>query len=170
MTVLQAQPGPKDIPRNSAIAWSGAQRQPIKGDSASDAAHCLPCQILINGSVPSAFVNGEGAEYSLRAAGTVHFRLILGRSPCRDFSCQGVFNGIESLDSTLRFSTATFGQRCKIIIIKYNEFYREEIHFWSCPCRTKAWALARLSCAGLKSGFNRKTSWNCVIASSNCPF
>src|SRR5262249_44081917 len=32
--------------------------------------------------------------------------------------------------------------------------------------RTRACTLARLSCAGLKSGFNRKTSRNCVIAES----
>jgi len=48
-----------DIPLNSTIAWSGAQRQAIAGDSRSDAAHCLPCQILINGSVPSAFVRAN---------------------------------------------------------------------------------------------------------------
>jgi hypothetical protein len=51
-----------DIPLNSVVAWSGAHRQAIKGDSKSDAAHCLPCQILINGSVPSAFVKRKGLD------------------------------------------------------------------------------------------------------------
>jgi len=51
-----------DIPGNSTMAWSAAQRQAIRGDRMSDAAHCLPCQILINGSVPSAFVKAEGLD------------------------------------------------------------------------------------------------------------
>ena len=47
---------------------------------------------------------------------------------------------------------------------------QQELHLWRSLCRIKACALTRLSCAGLKSGFNRKISWNWVIASSNRPF
>jgi hypothetical protein len=40
------------IPANAIVNWDGAHVQAMSGDSQHDAAHRLPCQILINGGFP----------------------------------------------------------------------------------------------------------------------
>jgi hypothetical protein len=48
------------ISSHSTVNWDRAHVQAIKGDSQSDAAHNLPCQILIDGQFPWAYVLGKG--------------------------------------------------------------------------------------------------------------
>jgi hypothetical protein len=53
------------IPANPVVNWDRAHVQAIHGDRFSDAAHNLPCQILINGQVPWALVSGNDINTAL---------------------------------------------------------------------------------------------------------
>jgi hypothetical protein len=50
------------IPANARVDWDRAHVQAIKGDPSSDAAHNLPCQILIDGTFPWLLVSGVDIE------------------------------------------------------------------------------------------------------------
>ena len=50
------------IPGDSHVDWDRAHVQAIKGDPTSDAAHNLPCQILINGQYPWQLVSGQDID------------------------------------------------------------------------------------------------------------
>jgi hypothetical protein len=50
------------IPANCRVDWDRAHVQAIGGNSNSNAAHALPCQILVNGQFPWLLVSGEDIE------------------------------------------------------------------------------------------------------------
>jgi len=50
------------IPAQAHIDWDRAHVQAIRGDLSSDAAHNLPCQILINGQFPWLLVSGKDID------------------------------------------------------------------------------------------------------------
>ncbi len=50
------------IPANARIDWDRAHVQAIRGDQTSDAAHNLPCQILINSQFPWQLVSGHDID------------------------------------------------------------------------------------------------------------
>jgi hypothetical protein len=50
------------IPGDALVAWDRAHVQAIKGNPTSDAAHNLPCQILINGQFPWLLVSGKDID------------------------------------------------------------------------------------------------------------
>ena len=56
------------IPANASVNWDRAHVQAIKGDPRSDAAHNLPCQILINSQFPWVFVSGNDIDADLLIA------------------------------------------------------------------------------------------------------
>jgi hypothetical protein len=47
------------IPANAVVNWDGAHVQAMSGDPEHDAAHRLPCQILINGRFPWNYLTGH---------------------------------------------------------------------------------------------------------------
>jgi len=50
------------IPGDARVDWDRAHVQAIKGDPSSDAAHNLPCQILVNGQFPWQLVSGKDID------------------------------------------------------------------------------------------------------------
>ncbi|NLI80261.1 MAG: hypothetical protein GX443_01035 [Deltaproteobacteria bacterium] len=55
------------IPAGATVSSSGARFQSIKGAAESPAAHCLPCQIYVNGRDPSTLTSNSQAALAIRS-------------------------------------------------------------------------------------------------------
>lgn len=78
------------IPANARVDWDRAHVQAIKGDPNSDAAHNLPCQILVDGKFPWLLVSGEDIDVQ-------HIVLALKSQFGAVYAAPKVFNRADSI-------------------------------------------------------------------------